>query len=183
MSKRVRGILLTLGMLLLTVVFVLGFWLLASLDISGEGVTEISAAQSALKAVGLPEEAASPALALNTQGWMGEGEIMTVFESAQPLMALIAQTPGWRVESVSLADYAAFADQWFQGVPLVSPPPGTTFEAWFYASDAPVGSAQAYSDASLPELFRRAGVAFTSDWQAAFFDADTGMFFYYRWIS
>jgi len=183
MSKRVRSIILTMGLMLLAFLFGLGFWLVASLDISGEGVTEMSAAQNALSAVGLPEEAASPALTLNTQGWMGEGEIMTVFEASQPLMAAIAQTAGWHVESVSSADYAIFADQWFQGVPLVSPLPGTVFEAWFYSSDVPTGSVQAYSDVSLPEMFRRAGVAFTSDWQAAFFDADTGMFFYYRWIS
>lgn len=183
MIKRGRSILMILSVVLAILVSALGFWLLVTLDISGEGVTELAAAQKALDAVGLPESAASPALAMNTQGWMGEGEIMTVFEASQPLMAAIAQTPGWRVEAVTAADYALLANQCFQDVPLISPAPGTVFEAWYYDSLVTMKDAPARINSALPEIFRSALSTPSTDWQIAFFDADTGTFFYYRWIS
>lgn len=165
------------------------FWLTPVL-VSGyaqEDESDLSPARAALEATGLSaqRDAAAPALSLDTHGgFHGDGSTLIVFESASELMAAISQTDGWRISPITDEEYALLADSWFQSAPLVSPPPGTVFDAWFYRNDQPddpfsAQLTQAYAP-YLPQHCREDGVVYSANWAMAFYDADTGLMCYYR---
>ena len=165
------------------------FWL-TPLMVSGyaqEDERDLSPARTVLEATGLSaqKDAAAPALSLDTHGgFHGDGATLIVFESASELMAAISQAEGWRISPVTDEEYALLADSWFQSVPLVSPPPGTVFDAWFYRNEQPDDPffeqlTQAYAP-YLPKQCRDAEVMYSANWAMAFYDADTGLMCYYQ---
>lgn len=165
------------------------FWLTPML-VSGyaqEEEHDLSPARAALEATGLSSQrdAAAPALSLDTHGgFHGDGSTLIVFESASELMAAISQTEGWRISPVTDEEYALLADSWFESAPLVSPPPGTVFDAWYYCNKQPddpfsAQLTQAYAP-YLPQHCREDGVVYSANWAMAFYDADTGLMCYYQ---
>jgi len=186
---KIKRILLTGLLMLLAFVGGLFFWLMPSLIIgyAQEENSHLAPALDVLEDTGLSSEqcAAAPALSMNTHGgFHGDGSTLIVFESASELMAAISQTEGWHLSPVTDEEYALLADCWFEGTPLVSPPPGTIFDAWFYRNDQPDDPFAEELTAAyapyLPQPCRESGVVYSQNWAMAFYDADTGLMCFYR---
>lgn len=181
---RIKRVLITLGLMLGSFALGLGFWL-AVLAMDPAEDAQYEAARTVLARTGLTDwcDAARPALAVDTHGgFHGDGSTLVFFETDQPLMAAIAQAPGWNIAPVTTEEYLSLANAWFNSVPLVSPPQGTIFDAWFYSNDSPDADMipQEFYGSCLPQSMRTDAVVHSLNWSMAFYDADTGLMTYFR---
>ena len=156
-----------LGLMLLGGVLTLA--LMTGSGILDESDAPYRPARAALKDVGLGGIVSEMprAMTLDTHGgFHGDGCCLTVLtvesDDREALWQALSALPGWHVEAVSLDDYAAF--------PLCScqtrvyPAPDTVFDAWYFRDD---NEGREWADYAL-NLSR------------AWYDRESGMFFFYR---
>ena len=130
----------------------------------------------------------SPALAYDT--YFRDGDELTIFtvdsQDRQRLMDAICRTDGWQQASIPAQAYAALAREAFWApAAMAVPPEDVVFDAWFYRDDylARYGEQADYTSkyADLPEVFHLSGQMRPANATFAFYDADSGVFYFYSY--
>lgn len=101
-------------------------------------------------------------------GFHGDGCTVTIFQTSPGALweAIVHADRGWTVEPVDPAAYAARVPA-CSCHPVLYPPPDVVFDAWYSRNDY---------EGPLTD----SGQPFSINRTAAFFDAETGLFFYCR---
>ena len=163
-------------------------WELAAAD--GKNTAANTApARYALQRTGL-EERWADAPVLYFDDYFRDGHTLRIFQIGETEKALedIQGTPGWHIAQVGARDYEALARQKFWDLAhMVAPGSDVTFDAWFYRDDyeAQYGGHGDWpgSCAGLPDTLALNELPDTLNATFAFYDRETGLFFYYEYDS
>ncbi len=156
-----------------------------------------SAARHVLKQTGLSAIAdqASIYRALHYNTYARDGDETVIFsienawEIGDTLWAAICTAPNWQQAQITAADYAQLARNAFWGEMNcnVAPAPDMVFDAWFYRDDylARYGESSelVHNRSGLPEVFGLNGTPDTLNATFAFYDRETGTFFFHSFDS
>ena len=150
-----------------------------------------SAAYAAMRDVGLGNLGEKIRIdgALNYNTYFRDGDETVIFcaeYDAEEIWQAIEHTPGWKAAQITSADYTQLARAEFWGpADIAVPPEDMVFDAWFYRDDylAQYGEpADLNGDfAGLPEVLMLNGTPDTLNATFAFFDRETGAFFYHSY--
>ncbi len=177
--------------MLLSIALLVGagiWWLISGLMNLPDGPA-YSDAKYALSRTGLSDmkEAASHCLYVDTH--FRDGDAMAIFEvgysERKALYDRIRETEGWREAEIPTRDYVTWAKKkfWKPGS-LVRPMDDVVFDAMYFKDCYPGDSAPAYfSDRDWGEAPASLGmdeVPYTTDFDVAFYDRDSGLFVFYH---
>lgn len=163
-------------------------WELAAAD-GKNAAANTAPARYALQRTGL-EARWADAPALYFDDYFRDGHTLRIFQIEETEKAFedIQRTPGWQIAQVSAQEYEALARREFwEPADKVTPGSNVTFDAWFYRDDyeAQYGENCGWNGDydGLPEVFALNGLPDTINATFAFYDRETGMFFYYEYDS
>lgn len=150
-----------------------------------------SAAYAAMRETGLGDlgEGLYITSALNYNTYFRDGDETVIFcaeYDAENVWHEIMAAPGWQIAQITAADYTALARAEFWGpADIAVPPADMVFDAWFYRDDY----LEQYGKPAdlngnfegLPEIFGLNGTPDTLNATFAFYDRETGAFFYHSY--
>lgn len=178
------------------VILILGVWVavgFALADSSADVRRGCAAARGALRDTGLSAVAgrADGIVALHCDTYFRDGDetVICQFRWADDREAVwqaVCDAPGWKIAAIPAEDYAALArTEFWEPNGVVAPASDIVFDAWFYRDDyfeqygEHAGQAGVYS--GLPESLGMSGAPDTLNATFAFYDRETGAFFYHAY--
>lgn len=152
-----------------------------------------SAARGVLRDTGLQavEQCTDTVTALHCDTYFRDGDETVIFQfqwgdDREAVWQAVCAAPGWQMASIPAEAYTALARaEFWTPNEVVAPAGDIVFDAWFYRDDFFVqygeraGWAGTYS--GLPEVFGLNGMPDTLNATFAFYDRETGAFFYYSY--
>ena len=161
-------------------------------DKSTDVRTGRSAARGVLCDTGLQavEQCVDAVTALHCDTYFRDGDETVIFQfewgDREAVWQAVCAAPGWQTASIPAEAYTALARaEFWTPNEVVAPAGDIVFDAWFYRDDFLVqygeqaGWAGTYS--GLPEVFGLNGLPDTLNATFAFYDRETGAFFYYAY--
>ena len=150
-----------------------------------------SAAYAAIRDTGLGElgEKIRITSALNYNTYFRDGDETVIFcaeYDAEAVWKAIVSAPGWQTAQITAEDYTALARaEFWEPADIAVPPADMVFDAWFYRDDyqARYGEPSDLNGdySGLPEAFDLNGTPDTLNATFAFYDRETGAFFYHSY--
>ena len=136
------------------------------------------------------EQCADTVTALHCDTYFRDGDETVIFQfewgDREAVWQAVCTAPGWQTASIPAEAYTALARaEFWTPNEVVAPAGKIVFDAWFYRDDYLVQYGEqaewAGTYSGLPEVFGLNGLPDTLNATFAFFDRETGAFFYYSY--
>lgn len=176
-------------------ILILGVWIAVGFAFAGSSADVrrgSEAARGVLRDTGLPDAAqrVDGVTALHCDTYFRDGDETVIFQFSwsdrEAVWQAVCDAPGWQTAAIPAQDYAALARaEFWEPNDVVAPAEEIVFDAWFYRDDffeqygEHAGQAGTYS--GLPESLGLNGTPDTLNATFAFYDRETGAFFYHAY--
>ena len=186
LGRYVPGILMAIGLAAAGWVM----WIGANFDqiLAPESSAAWRRAEDALRKTGLGAYAFSAAkTSLGYSDYFRDGDSLCVFDvqwdARETLYDVMMRTSGWNAVQVTAEEYAEWATNFFEPASLVRPMESVVFDAFYFKDRFPGDVRNAYfADwdwSHLPASLGMEHAFYTTDFDTAFYDKESGVFFYY----